>query len=312
MIVGVRRGDVVHFKPGKLLFFLAMVLSLLSACKVSGPQGSGDSTAFSGRQNLELGTRFHHVVLSKPREREIAPYHAEWESRYSILAPLRVYIEGDGRPFDERAQVALDPSPRYSPVLDLWQLDRGDAIYIGRPCYLGTAVLPECNAIMWTTGRYSGDVVKSMRRIAERHAKGRPIVFIGHSGGGTLAMLMAHSIRQVVDQMLTVITLAGNLDIEGWAAHHDYSPLSYSDNPADKLPLAADIIQLHIIGGRDKNMPGHLTKNLAEYLPPASICEVAAYDHNCCWTHRWSRFLDSIDDLLLSSTTSLKGACQVF
>jgi pimeloyl-ACP methyl ester carboxylesterase len=229
------------------------------------------------------------------------------------LSPVRIYIEGDGKPFINRTSVARDPTPRHAPVLALWELDSGDAVYIGRPCYLGLAELPECNKRLWTIGRYNGKIVESMQIVAERYSGGRPMVIIGHSGGGALAMLIADRMsRASSSEIAAVVTLSGNLDVSSWTRLHGYTPLHQSDNPAEKLPLAEHIMQLHIVAGRDSKIPPSLTRKLANRLPDNSICEVPAYDHNCCWNHRWVEFLGALETHLLSGETDPQPVCSVF
>lgn len=291
---------------GIFVFLLLLTLSALSACSAVFSKPGLESRLLAG-SSVELGSAFHHVVLSK--------------SAHKIAqSALRIYIEGDGKPFINRTSVARDPTPRYAPVLALWKLDPGDAVYIGRPCYLGLAELPECNARVWTTGRYSGQVVESMQSVAQRYSDERPIVLIGHSGGGALAMLMADrmskasewGIAENLAEIAAIVTLSGNLDVSGWTKLHGYTALNQSESPADKLPLAEHIAQLHVVAGRDSTIPPYLTRKLENRLPAHSICEVAAYDHNCCWNHRWVEFLTALETQLLSGEVDPVAVCTVF
>ena len=102
-------------------------------------------------------------------------------------------------------------------MLELMSLDHAPSLYLGRPCYFGMARQPPCEPQYWTTLRFSESVVASMAA-ALKAAVGSMVeqgfVLIGHSGGGTLAMLLA----QRLDRVQSVVTIAGNLDIEAWAA----------------------------------------------------------------------------------------------
>jgi len=166
---------------------------------------------------------------------------------------LHVYLEGDGIPWRFRFFPARDPTASRSLVLPLMALDKGPAVYVGRPCYNGTATDPGCDPSMWTSGRYSVTVVESITKVIEKiraQTGARKIRLIGHSGGGALAMLIAQRID--VEQ---VITLAGNLDTDAWTTHHRYTPLYASLNPAKQTALPLHISQWHLLGGKDTVIP---------------------------------------------------------
>ena len=67
-------------------------------------------------------------------------------------------------------------------------------------------------------------------------------------------MLLAERFKQT----RAVVTVAGNLDPDRWVAQHGYSPLVGSLNPARRPPLPSHILQLHFVGGRDRNVPRDL------------------------------------------------------
>jgi hypothetical protein len=65
-----------------------------------------------------------------------------------------VFIEGDGRPWTARGtQPSADPDPRRAVALELATAQH--AKLLGRPCYHGHARDPDCQAALWTSGRYS-------------------------------------------------------------------------------------------------------------------------------------------------------------
>lgn len=210
---------------------------------------------------------------------------------------LHVYIEGDGLPFINRFQIARDPSPSNPLMLALMGLDKNERLYLGRPCYFSLA-LPamadaKCNARMWTSARYSDEVVNSMVA-ALRHYLGthktQGITLIGHSGGGALAMLMAARMNEV-DQ---VVTLAGNLDTQAWTSLHYYTPLKASLNPADLTASALPAKQLHFVGDRDNMVPPELGQAFLQRIgQPMQILPNA--DHNCCWFAQWNQLLERIN-----------------
>jgi hypothetical protein len=209
-----------------------------------------------------------------------------WDSS----SPVHVYLDGDGLPWITRTQIARDPTPRTPLALRLMAADPSPSLYIGRPCYHGLATSPGCSPWLWTHGRYSEEVVKSMAA-ALRHTLGtdsdREVTLIGYSGGGVLAMLIAARMEQVV----AVVTIAANLDIATWADHHGYSRLLGSLNPATQPPLPARIRQIHLAGERDIRVPPYLSKPAVSHQPNAQFLVVPNFDHSCCWERVWPAIL---------------------
>jgi pimeloyl-ACP methyl ester carboxylesterase len=85
--------------------------------------------------------------------------------------------------------------------------------------------------------RYSATVVSSMAVALERLLAEREIdrlAWMGYSGGGVLAMLLAPRFPQTQ----AIVTVAANRDIDAWADHHGYLRLAGSLNPAEGRPPA--------------------------------------------------------------------------
>jgi len=200
--------------------------------------------------------------------------------------PLHVYIEGDGNPYLQRGIVAADPTPRRPVMLHLMALDPRDAAYVGRPCYFGLAAEPPCTALDWTLDRFSADAVESMARVIEVLIESGgydSVELFGHSGGGTMAVLLARRLSSAT----RVVTLAGNLDVTAWTELHGYSPLRGSLNPVSEGPLPARVDQLHLAGEDDRNVPPRLIADAARRLGARGIRVVAGADHACCWEKEW-------------------------
>jgi len=210
-------------------------------------------------------------------------------------AILHVYLEGDGSPWAYRTIVMPDPTPRSPMMLTLMALDSQRASYLGRPCYNGSSQDPDCDATLWTSGRYSTRVVASMasgiRVLARRH-KANDIRLFGHSGGGALAMLLAAEVPEVTH----VVTIAGNLNTDAWIRHHGYSPLYSSMNPALQAPLRSDVGQWHLIGGRDAVIPPTLVRPFIMSQQAASGYLMNGYTHGCCWHNIWPSVLEALAD----------------
>jgi hypothetical protein len=227
--------------------------------------------------------QFKHVLISR--------------NHPTVVKPLHVYIEGDGIPFYHRFQIAKDPSPSYPMMLAMMQQDQNPAIYLGRPCYFArsypAATDPACNNHYWTDARYSEEVVASMvNALRQQLSMLSPtgVTLIGHSGGGTLALLMAARMPEVTQ----LITIAANLDTSAWTRYHHYSPMKRSLNPATTITHAQPILQMHFAGGRDDNIPSALGNDFLQRLG-LGYRIIPDNDHNCCWQRQWPQLLTEIE-----------------
>lgn len=175
-------------------------------------------------------------------------------------------------------------------MLEALGIDAGPAILLGRPCYLAGDADPACAPALWTDARYSARVVDSMAAALAAYLRDDPhpgLVFLGHSGGGTLAVLLAARFPQT----RAVVTLAGNLDVAGWTRLHGYSPLAASLDPIDAPPLPAQVLQWHLAGRSDAQVPAALAIGYRARHPEAEVEVVDGLDHLCCWLEVWPRVL---------------------
>lgn len=229
-------------------------------------------------------------------------------------AVVNVYLEGDGSPWTTPRLVARNPTPRNPLALKLMQQDPNRALYLSRPCYQGRQNEFPCEPWLWTHGRYSKQVVQSLSNgidtLVQKYAPDAKIRLIGHSGGGVLAMLIAERLAKVIE----VITLAANLDIDAWADHFNYSRLAGSLNPVTRSGLTASVAHIHLVGGRDKQVPALLTIGATEGLPNTWLVVVEEFDHHCCWVALWSRFLEATENLSAlcekKTMAGLKVSCE--
>jgi pimeloyl-ACP methyl ester carboxylesterase len=112
----------------------------------------------------------------------------------------------------------------------------------------------------------------------------------GYSGGGALAVLVAAKRNDVI----RVVTIAGNLDHAAWTRAHGDAPLTGSLNPAEAADRISRIRQIHFIGRDDEIVPPAIA---ASYLGRVadrsniSVIEVPGADHTCCWAEKWPALL---------------------
>ncbi len=209
--------------------------------------------------------------------------------------PLLIFLEGDGNPWRAGIEPNLDPTTANPLALELLVRTPRAGAYVSRPCYQGVGG-SRCSPALWTSGRYSEEVVQTMvyaiRTLLHRTGA-RETILIGHSGGGTLAVLLAERMEDVA----AVVTIAANLDIDAWSTHHGYLPLSESLNPARSTREHA-WREIHIAGRRDEVVPIDTTTTYFERYPNAERWILDEHSHACCWRKDWLQLWARIEAAL--------------
>lgn len=265
---------------------ILLVLLALLLCACSSPAKRSDAFAATNGFTRQVisGADFSHLVYiaeNRVKSRENNAWH--------------VYIEGDGLSWIRRGLTSTDPTSPEPLMLQLMAQDSHPAIYLGRPCYNGIDKnSDDCTPWMWTYGRYSEQVVESMHAALTTLVKDNAIdslVLMGHSGGGTLAMLLAERVPQV----RSVVTLGGNLDIDAWTEKHGYTKLVFSLNPAKRASLPRQIKQLHFVGANDKNVPPGMLQAAIKQQENANMFVLYDLGHKRGWSGHWTDILIKID-----------------
>lgn len=202
-----------------------------------------------------------------------------------------VYFEGDGNAWENRFRLSDDPTPRNPVGLRLALSDPSDTIiYIARPCQFVTGSdRTGCHPRYWAGARLAPEVVESTD-IALTRLKSKvgaeSLSFVGYSGGGGLAVLVAAG-RDDVDELTTI---AGNLDHARWTTHHDVSPMTESMNPLTVAPSLSRLPQVHLVGADDDIVPAIVARSYLSAFPvgaPARAVVLEDFDHQCCWVEAW-------------------------
>jgi dienelactone hydrolase len=289
----------VTFLPRLRFGLLVVVLAALSGCVTSTQRALCYAQRHGMTASLIQGTRFHHQIFARSALELEAPEPRAPSAGQEVLY---VFIEGDGLPWiDAGSKVAADPTPHRPLALELAAATPRSVLYLGRPCYFAARSDTHCSADFWTSGRYSAEVVDSLNAAVHRYATDHgdpPIVLIGYSGGGVLAVLMAAHLPAT----RAVITIAADLDVDAWVRWHRYLPLSTSENPATAPPLANSIRQWHLIGGKDANVPELVERRYFDSIRPDQVWRYADFDHVCCWTKHWDSILARIDAAIASGS----------
>lgn len=254
---------------------------LLAACAVNPP-----------RQVQRLCPHCQTIPVESSDTLPLLAYTSPSLSHHSDY--VHVYLEGDGQPWIDGRWPAKNPSSRTMTALRLMALDPHPSIYLNRPCYGYLTMPPHCTEELWTNARYGPEVVAAMAfalgELANRHPN-KHWVLIGHSGGGTLAMLLAGRLQNVV----AVVTLAANLDHRAWTEALGYLPLDRSLNPVDQSALPARLIRWHFAGGKDTQVPAQIVARAAEWDKGSTFFLEPEFDHSCCWQTIWPEILRNLE-----------------
>lgn len=268
---------------GRVAALLGFVLCFdLAACASPAPRFDRAAAELGFGRRQVLGERFVHAVYAGPSVR------AGQDD-----GPLHVYLGSDGTP-SLAGRPAADPTPRNPLALRLMALDPAPAVYIGRPCYHGSARDAGCSIDLWTTARYADRVLASMaaatREVLASTGFDR-VIWFGYSGGGVLAMLLAERFPRTE----AVVTVAANLDTDAWADHHGYGRLTGSLNPARIPPLPPRIRQIHYAGSDDRIVPPAIVLAAVRRLGGAFVV-YEGFNHVCCWEAIWPQILADVTD----------------
>lgn len=214
------------------------------------------------------------------------PLVAYLPSRQAKSSTLTIYIEGDGLAWISAQRPSLNPTPISPLALQLALVQpAGNAAYLARPCqYVAGGVA--CQQRYWTDARFAEEVIAASdaaidllkQKFAATH-----IQLVGYSGGAAVAVLLAAKRADVI----TLVTVAGNLDHKLWSRQHRLNPLSGSLNPLEVRHKLHSVEQLHLVGGRDENIFPELSEHFVSDLPAARRRIIAEFDHQCCWVRDW-------------------------
>lgn len=204
---------------------------------------------------------------------------------------LTVYIEGDGLAWLSPSQASDDPTPRNPVGLALaLQHPSGMAAYLARPCqYVGPSDEKNCRKTYWTDGRFAPEVIEASDQaisILKQRVGASRLVLVGYSGGGAVAALVTARRNDVV----RLVTVAGNLDHHAWTSMHRVPALEKSLNPADEWRALVHVPQKHFVGGRDDVVGRAVLDSYASRFPSdrrPEVITLSDFDHVCCWIENW-------------------------
>lgn len=208
--------------------------------------------------------------------------------------PLRIYIEGDGKAWINRHTPSLDPTPEDPVGLALAAADPGpNVLYLARPCqYTPRDRDPACTTAYWTGKRFAPEVIASLNQAIDHfvaRTPGQDIELVGYSGGGAVAALLAARRQDV----LSLRTVAGNLDTEAVNRLHRVSPMPDSLNPIAVAARLRRLPQWHFSGGADRIVPPPIAAAFAAAVGGSCVhlSIQPGMSHNGDWAQIWPALL---------------------
>jgi pimeloyl-ACP methyl ester carboxylesterase len=201
---------------------------------------------------------------------------------------LTIYIEGDGAHWLLQMAPPPNPTPRKSLVVSLATQDQSPFIlYLARPCqYIDIAQFKDCDPSLWTDGRFSPTAIQLANDVIDKVLLDLPKVrlnLVGHSGGGTLATLLAAKRSDI----RCLVTLAAPLDIAAWTQSVSVGSLRLSKNPADPNIQLKNTRQTHFFGEKDAIVKKESIGNYRNFSDNADFIVISGFDHTKAWAKQW-------------------------
>ena len=208
---------------------------------------------------------------------------------------VNVYVEGDGLAWLSKSRPSLDPTPKNPVSLKLASLDTtNNVIYLARPCqYTKMIDGSACDKKYWTSHRFAPEVIDTISSALDNIKKRHQITgfnLIGFSGGGNVAALLVAQRNDV----LSLRTVAGNLDHKLQSSIHGVSAMPYSLNAVDIANQISNIPQIHFVGSEDKIVPNEIAQSYNAHANSNKCVQiqlVQGVKHTKGWESVWKSLL---------------------
>lgn len=261
---------------------MGCIVALSAGCASLDRNAHADALASAAglKREMVAGGDFHLTMFSRITRAD---------------KPLRIYIEGDGLAWVSRSEPSLDPTPVAATGLALAAADASaNVAYLARPCqFTPMQEEPRCSVAYWTGKRFAPEVIDAMDaavgQLAARVPR-QPLELVGYSGGGAIAVLIAARRRDV----MSLRTVAGNLDVEYVNRLHRVSSMPASRNPIDIARQVAGIAQIHFSSAQDTVVPPEVAARFATAVGGTCVTTsvVTGLAHDGEWASRWAALLE--------------------
>ena len=220
---------------------------------------------------------------------------ASWQKLTAPEGPIHLYIEGDALAWLSRSTPSKNPTPKEAVALELAANDPApNVVYLARPCQYTDFDLPHnnCHRDYWTGKRFSQEVLESYHSALNQLEKDykRGFHLIGYSGGANIAGLLAARREDI----LSLRTVAGNVDNDFFTRFHNVSDMPYSLNMADYAESLSALPQYHFIAENDAFVPPPVFESYAGKAGSSACIRaeiVKGTEHIKGWATRWRDLL---------------------
>ena len=206
-----------------------------------------------------------------------------------------IYIEGDGFAWAGRSRPSTNPTPKDPTGLKLATMDPAEnVIYLARPCQY--MLVTACQQKYWTSHRFAPEVVEAMDDTLDKLKTEHSLSgfhLIGFSGGANVAALITARRNDVI----SLRTIAGNLDHVTLHQHHNVSQTPQSLNAVNIAAQIAHIPQHHFIGAKDNIVPPQVLKSYMDASGKAQCIQTTTVPnatHQKGWHKIWPALLNQL------------------
>lgn len=207
-----------------------------------------------------------------------------------------LYIEGDGNSWKTKNRLSNNPTPKQPLALQLALQDQHpQVIYVARPCQFTPLELDSsCHPKYWSSHRYAKEVVQAFHATLDQlkeNQKDIHFLLIGFSGGASIAALIASNRNDVVG----LITVAGDLNHAALNRHHHTSPLTGSLNPIEVAFKLQHLPQQHWSGGKDAIVPTWIANQFVQKVNNPACCQAKVLpdaEHHAGWVEKWRGIIE--------------------
>ncbi|WP_442913396.1 alpha/beta hydrolase [Leclercia sp. AS011] len=267
-----------HFLQGTVLINLSL---LLVGCISADPHSAAQKIASESGMTSKKFDTYPFPIIG-------------WHRITPPVHSLRVYIEGDGFAWKSRTTPSDNPTPRNPTGLKLAGADtQANVLYLARPCqFIGPPLPANCRVNIWTQDRFSPAVIDAMNEALSQMVARYPGVkldLVGYSGGGNIAALLAE--RR--DDVRSLRTVAGNLDVAYVNALHQVTPMPAAESAIDRASALRALPQIHYSGEADTTVPSAVARRFQQAVGGRCVQTevVSGMGHGSDWAAVWPRLL---------------------